>query len=97
VKPTVRLEPAGTHIDYQDLGVTSHRARLVSGDCEITLPTAADKPLVTGGHLEVDLQALSRQPLIAKALQGAIDAPLRLEADYRWRAAMRRSISIGCG
>jgi hypothetical protein len=81
--PAVRLAPAGTHLDYRDLGVTSHRERLVSGDGHITLPTAADQPLAADGHLDVDVQALSRQPLITRALQATIDAPLRLAADYR--------------
>ena len=81
LRPVVRIAPAGTRIDYQDLGVTSHRARLVSGGGRITLP-AAGKPFVTDGHLNVDVQALVRQPLIARALQADIDAPVRLEADY---------------
>ncbi len=80
---SVRLAPEGTRIDYRDLGVTSHRTKLVSGDGQITLPAAADRPLVADGHLDVDLQALSRQPLVARALQAALDAPVRLEADYR--------------
>ncbi len=82
LRPAIRIEPAGTHIEYQDLGVTSHGARLVSGGGRITLPASADKPLMTDGHLNVDLQALSRQPLIARALQASLDAPVRLEADY---------------
>ena len=82
LRPVVRIAPAGTRIDYQDLGVTSHRTRLVSGAGRITLP-AAGKPFVTDGHLNVDVQALAQQPLIARALQADIDAPVRLEADYR--------------
>ena len=82
LKPAVRIAPEGTRIEYQDLGVTSHGARLVSGGGRITLPAAADKPLLTDGRLNVDLQALSRQPLIARALQASLDAPVRLEADY---------------
>jgi hypothetical protein len=82
LRPAVRIAPAGTQIDYQDLGVTSHRARLVSAGGRITLPASADKPLLTDGRLNVDLQALSRQPLIARALQASLDAPVRLEADY---------------
>ncbi len=82
LRPVVRIAPAGIRIDYKDLGVTSHRARLVSGAGRITLPASADNPLVTDGHLGVDVQALARQPLIARALQAGIDAPVRLEADY---------------
>lgn len=81
--PAVRLAPGGTHIDYRDLGVTSHRTRLVSGSGHITLPAAADQPLAADGRLDVNLQALSRQPVIARTLQAPFDAPLRLSADYR--------------
>jgi len=82
VKPAVRLEPAGARIEYRDLGVTSHRTTLVRADGQVTVPAVAEQPLAADGHLELDLQALSRQPLIARALQAALDAPLRLEADY---------------
>ena len=37
---------------------------------------------MTDGRLSVDVQALARQPLIARALQAEIDAPVRLAADY---------------
>jgi hypothetical protein len=83
LRPTVRLAPTGTRIAYQDLDVTSRRTRLVSGSGHVHFPAAPDQPLAADGHLEVNLQALSRQPVIARALQAAIDAPLRLEADYR--------------
>jgi len=82
LRPVVRIAPAGTRIDYTNLGVTSRRIRLVSGSGRITLPASADNPLVTDGHLSIDVQALARQPLIARALQAGIDAPVRLEADY---------------
>jgi len=82
LRPVVRITPAGTRIDYKDLGVTSRRVRLVSGDGRITLPASADNPLVTNGRLSIDVQALARQPLIARTLQAGIDAPVRLEADY---------------
>jgi hypothetical protein len=83
VKPAVRFEPAGMRIDYRDLDVTSHRDRLVKADGEVTLPAAAEQPLAAEGQLQIDLQALSRQPVIARALQASVDAPLRLQADYR--------------
>jgi hypothetical protein len=82
LRPAVRIAPAGTRIDYKDLGVTSHGTRLVSGGGRITLPAAADNSLVTDGHLSIDVQALARQPVIARALQSGLDAPVRLEADY---------------
>jgi hypothetical protein len=82
LRPAIRIESGNTTIDYKDLGITSHQDRLVSGAGRITLPAAADKSLVTEGHLNVDLRALARQPLIARALQADIDAPVRLEADY---------------
>ncbi|MGB7933958.1 MAG: hypothetical protein WCH04_17375, partial [Gammaproteobacteria bacterium] len=69
LRPVVRIAPAGTRIEYKDLGVTSNRVRLVSGGGRITLPASADHPLVTDGHLSVDVQALARQPIIASALQ----------------------------
>jgi hypothetical protein len=83
VNPTVRLEPNGTRIDYRDLDVTSHRTGLVKAGGQVALPAAAGQPFAADGHLEVNLQALSRQPVIARALQAALDAPLRMEADYR--------------
>jgi hypothetical protein len=81
LRPSIRIESGDTTINYKDLGVTSHRNRLLSGAGRVVLP-AADKPLVTEGHLNVDMQALARQPLIARVLQADIDAPVRLEADY---------------
>lgn len=83
LRPEVRLAPDGTQIIYQDLRITGNNTRLVSGDGKLTLPNAADKPLLAEGRLDVDVQALSRQPLLATALQAEVEAPVRLEADYQ--------------
>jgi hypothetical protein len=81
--PNVRFDPEGTRVDYRDLEVTSHQAKLVWGAGQITLPGAPDRPLLTDGHLDADLQVLSKQPFIVRALQASVDAPVRLKADYR--------------
>jgi len=83
LRPTLRLSADGTTITYRDLAVTGDKTRLVSGHGRITLPGAEKQPLQADGRLEADLQALSRQPLLARALQASITAPVRLEADYR--------------
>jgi hypothetical protein len=83
LRPEVRLGQDGTQIIYKDLRVTGNNTRLVSGGGKLTLPDAADKPLLAEGRLDVDIQAVSQQPLIATALQAEIEAPVRLEADYQ--------------
>jgi hypothetical protein len=82
LKPTIRYSTEGTQIAYRDLGISSRKRRLVSGNGSLTLPGTADKPAVADGQLDIDMQAVSRQPLVAAALQAEIEAPLRLEADY---------------
>jgi len=81
--PNVRFDPEGTHVNYRDLEVTSRKAKLVSGAGQITLPAEPSRLFLTDGHLDADLQALSKQPLIARPLQASIEAPVRLKAYYR--------------
>ncbi len=83
LRPAIRLTPDGTTLTYKDLRVTGGKARLVAGNGQVRLPGTAERPLLADGHLEVDLQALSRQPLIARSLPASITDPVRLEADYR--------------
>ncbi|MEA2094576.1 MAG: hypothetical protein U9P11_08440, partial [Pseudomonadota bacterium] len=83
LRPAVRIAPEGTQVTYKDLRITGNGARLISGDGKVTLPGATDKPLLADGRLDVDVQALSQQPLIATTLQATIEAPVRLEADYK--------------
>jgi len=82
LRPALRLTPDATTITYQDLAVTGDQTRLVTADGSVTLPGAADAPLLADGHLSVDGQAVTRQPLVADALKAPLDAPVRLEADY---------------
>jgi hypothetical protein len=79
----VRLAPEGTGITYRDLNVTGQNQQLLAGSGTLTLPGDADKPLLAEGQLEMDVQTFSRQPVVARALQGSIEAPLWLEADYK--------------
>jgi hypothetical protein len=83
VRPTVRLAPDGTHISYRDLEVTGQQRQLLTGSGALTLPAAAEKPLLADGQLDMDLQAFSLQPVVARVLQGSIEAPMRLEASYK--------------
>ena len=83
VRPSVRLAPEGTGITYKDLNVTGQKQRLLAGSGALTLPGTADKPLLAEGQVDVDVQALSKQPIVARALQGSIEAPVRLEANYK--------------
>jgi len=83
VLPALRRTADGTAIHYRDLIVTGGSNRLVTGNGQVTLPGDASAPLLAEGHLEADLQGLSRQPVLANALQAALSAPLRMEADYR--------------
>jgi hypothetical protein len=83
VSPGVRLAPDGTRVTYKGLNVTGERQQLLAASGALTLPGAADKPLLAEGQLDADLQALSRQPVVDRALQGSLEAPLRLEANYK--------------
>jgi len=83
IRPGIRFAADGTRISYKDLTVTGQKARLLAANGTVTLPGAEDKPLLAEGRLDVDVQALSTQPLIARALQGSIEAPVRLEANYK--------------
>ena len=83
VSPSVRLAPEGTRITYKGLNVTGEQQQLLAASGALTLPGAADKPLLAEGQLDMDVQAFSRQPVVDRALQGSIEAPLRLEANYK--------------
>jgi hypothetical protein len=83
VQPTVRLAPDGTRITYKDLVVTGQKKKLLAGNGALTLPGEAGKPLLAEGQVDMDVQAFSLQPVVARALQGSIEAPLRLDADYK--------------
>jgi hypothetical protein len=81
--PAVELLPEGTQIIYRDLSVSSNTSSLVSGSGKIILPGTPERALVADGHLTIDIQALARQPVVAKALQAGVVSPVRLEADYQ--------------
>ena len=83
VQPTVRLAPDGTRITYKDLVVTGQKKKLLAGNGALTLPGEAGKPLLAEGQVDMDVQAFSLQPVVARALQGSIEAPLWLEANYK--------------
>jgi hypothetical protein len=83
VSPTVRLAPEGTTVTYKDLDISGQKQRLLAANGSLTLPGEADKPLLAEGQLNMDVQAFSMQPVVARALQGSIEAPLWLEADYK--------------
>jgi hypothetical protein len=83
IRPAIRFAQKGTVITYQDLKVTGDETSLATGKGMITLPGAAEQVLEVDGRLDVDVQALSQQPLVAKALKAEVTAPVRLEADYR--------------
>lgn len=81
--PIIRLSPDSTGITYRNLAITSNETRLLTGNGRIHLPAKAGKPLLANGQLDIDLQKLSKQPLIAKLLQAEFESPVRLEADYK--------------
>ncbi|MEJ2690012.1 MAG: hypothetical protein P8130_08685 [Deltaproteobacteria bacterium] len=81
--PNVSFSAEGTRVDYRGLEMTSRRVKLLSGAGQFTLPAASGRPLLTDGHLDADLQALSKQPFIVRELKAAVEAPVRLQADYR--------------
>jgi hypothetical protein len=83
LKPEIRLLPEGTQITYRELVVNSRKASLASGSGKIILPGTAEDALVAEGKLNVDIQVLARQPVVAKVLQGDVTSPVRLEADYQ--------------
>ncbi|MCG6900631.1 MAG: hypothetical protein LJE75_11595 [Gammaproteobacteria bacterium] len=83
VRPSIRLAPDGTRITYEDLTVAGQNKRLLAGSGALTFPGEADTPLRAEGQVDMDVQALSLQPVVARALQGSIEAPLRLEANYK--------------
>ena len=82
VRPAITLVPKGTQITYKDLDITSGQSSLVTGSGRITLPGTADQARVAAGHLDIDIQAIAQQPVVANALKGSIVAPARIEADY---------------
>ena len=83
LRPEIRLLPEGTQITYRDLSVSGGKSSLVSGSGKIILPGTAEQSLVADGHLNIDIQALARQPVVADALQAGVTSPVRLEADYK--------------
>ena len=83
VMPSVRLSGDGAQISYRDLAVTGQSRQLLAGNGAVTLPAGEEKPLHADGQLDVDVQALSTQPLVARALQGDVESPVRLEASYK--------------
>jgi len=83
LRPEILLLPEGTQISYRDLSIISDKSSLVSGDGKIILPGTAEESLVADGRLDIDIQALARQPVVADVLQAGVTAPVRLEADYR--------------
>jgi len=80
--PEIRLLPEGTQISYRDLGVSSEKSSLISGSGKLILPATAAQSMVTDGRLDIDIQELARQPVVADALQAGVTAPVRLQADY---------------
>ncbi len=83
LRPEIRLLPEGTQITYRDLGVSGGKSSLVSGSGSIVLPAAAGQALLADGHLNVDIQALAQQPVVADTLQAGVTSPVRIEADYK--------------
>lgn len=83
LSPVIQLAATETRIDYKDLRVISGQADLIAASGTLILPRAADRPLLSDGRVDVDIQALARQPLVANLLQGNVVAPVRLQADYR--------------
>ncbi len=83
VRPSIRLSGDGTQINYRDLVVTGQSKQLLAADGDVTLPGGEDKPLRADGRLDMDVQALSKQPLVSTALQGDVESAVRLEASYK--------------
>jgi hypothetical protein len=83
LRPEIRLLSEGTQITYKDLAVSSDKSAVISGSGSIVLPRTAEDRLVADGNLNVDIQSLARQPVLANALQAAVTSPVRLEADYQ--------------
>ncbi len=55
----------------------------MTGNGKILLPAKEGQPLLASGKLDANLEALSKQPLIAKILKAEIASALRFEADYK--------------
>ncbi len=83
LRPAIQLLPEGTQITYRDLRVSSGQSSLVSGSGKIILPGTPEQMLVADGRINIDIQALARQPVVANALQAEVVSPVRLEADYQ--------------
>lgn len=82
LKPALRYSSEGAQVSYADLSVRSRTAELLSATGTVTVPSSAGGRLAGDGRIGIDLQAIAGQPVIAKALLGPIESPLRLEADY---------------
>ena len=83
VRATIRLSGEGAQINYRDLRVTGQSQQLLSAGGTVTLPGGENKPVSADGHLVANVQALSGQPVVARALQGDVESPVRLEATYK--------------
>ena len=66
VQSRLRLADGGVDIEYQDLEVTSAEVKLIVGGGRLRPGRAPTDPLIAEGRIEVDLQALAKQPLVAR-------------------------------
>ena len=93
VSPNVAIDDKGINVTYEDLLVTGNARQLVSGKGEVYLSSGDKQEMTTSGDMEIDLQAVSNQPVIANALEASINSPVRFQANYEL-AANESSINI---
>ncbi len=82
LRPELDYAPDGVKIAYSELSLKSGSAELIGAAGELTLPAAMGKRTAAEGRVVVDVRALAEQPGIARILEGGIDSPVRVEADY---------------
>lgn len=86
VRPTVEYTPERVLVRYEDLRISGGKRTIAGGAGELTVTPRSDQPpeISADGQLEIAVNALAGQPLIA-AMLPARDYATALATDFRYR------------
>jgi len=86
VQPTIEYAPARTVLRYEGLRISGGKRQIAGGAGEVTLTPRPDQApeISADGELEIAVNALGGQPLIAATLS-ARDYATSLETNFRYR------------
>ena len=82
VSPQIIMNDKGVNITYEDMLVTGNANPLISGKGEVFLSSGTNEGMTTSGEMEIDLQAISHQPVLANTLEATISSPVRFDSNY---------------